>query len=389
VIVKYKQFQREVQPMTADHILLLEDRPLDALLVCTTLETAGFAVDVTRNETQYVDALKVGGYSAIVTDNSIPGASPSRAIELAREWHAAVPVICISGAINEHDGNLVLEQGVVDYIGKDQLWRLPYALKRSMMGPAPSSDLLFDALSATVVETNRQLQVAHEEMSTLSRCITHDIQSPLNGIHQISQLMLSQDNLDIAECRTIFATISDDALLLTDMTAGLLKLYTMSLHELKSEPVDISAAAHSILSNLSQLSPRRKVEITIAPSLVATGDPDLLHCLFENLINNAWKYSAKVENATIAVGALSASHCDNACDTQTFFVRDNGAGFDMQYAAKLFKPFQRMHSVTDFDGLGLGLATVNRIVRRYNGKVWAQSIKGQGTTFFFTLPNQT
>jgi len=167
------------------------------------------------------------------------------------------------------------------------------------------------------------------------------------------------------------------------MISALLKLYTLSLSDTKNVPFDLSEAARQVAANLTTQAPQRKITITVAPEMQALGDPSLLNNLLENLISNAWKYTFNVEDATIEVGQI----IDENTGTPTYFVRDNGIGFDMKYATKLFKPFQRLHSETDYQGTGIGLATVNRIIKRYNGQVWAESTKGEGSTFYFTLPH--
>jgi hypothetical protein len=389
--------------MTLEKILLLEDRPVDAMMVRTAIEEAGYCVTSTSDEASYVAALKEGGYSAVVADNSIPGSSAELAVELAHQWLPGVPVLCVSGAVNERDGELILGHGALDYISKSQLWRLPHALKRATIGVMPANRstievvqanltagadidsllVLIGELEARLAERTNRLETANEELRAFSYSVAHDLKSPLFGIHQISQLLLSQDNLEVSECRTILSTISDDAVRMAEMTAALLKLYTMTLNEPVSQEVDFSAETAKIVKTLSLQTPHRKVDVSIEPDLHTHADPALIDSLLENLIGNAWKYSSKVEQPKIQIGKMSEQEPHH----QTFFVRDNGAGFDMKLANKLFKPFQRLHSPSEFTGLGIGLATVNKIVKQYGGKIWAESEKGEGATFFFTLPN--
>jgi len=455
--------------MATAKILLLEDRLLDAQMVRKALIAAGFAdIDISTNEADFVHALKAGGYSAIVSDNSIPGAAPDYALKLAKQYLPDVPVVCISGAVNEQDGAMVLEQNAADYISKEQLWRLPFVLRRitenevasstvadcdkdtllvllncmqtlcraatpyeimaavksaasrlvgadaatfsitgneltcqfdeetyspaelrilKMLGESASACMsrvcLLRDLEIKLAESSQRLQASNEELQAFTYSIAHDLKSPLHGVHTISQMMLGQENLDADECRTIFDAISSDALRMTEMISALLKLYTLSLSDTKNVPFDLSEAARQVAANLTTQAPQRKIKITVAPEMQALGDPSLLNNLLENLISNAWKYTFNVEDATIEIGQIIDEHTG----TPTYFVRDNGVGFDMKYATKLFKPFQRLHSETDYQGTGIGLATVNRIVKRYNGQVWAESTKGEGSTFYFTLPH--
>lgn len=148
---------------------------------------------------------------------------------------------------------------------------------------------------------------------------------------------------------------------------------------MRHDRVDISAIAAEVAEDLRRSSPDRKVEVVIHPSMVADGDPRLLRIALENLIGNAWKFSSVRGDARIEVGH------GNADAGEFYFVRDNGAGFDMKHAEKLFAPFQRLHSETEFPGTGIGLATVQRVIRRHGGRIWATGKVDCGATFFFSL----
>ena len=165
------------------------------------------------------------------------------------------------------------------------------------------------------------------------------------------------------------AQLIDDILTLSRATRG----------ELDRSKVDLSAMAEAIAAELQKTDPTREVGFDIAPAVVAEGDGRLLRVVLENLLGNAWKFTAKHSKATIAFGVTR----DGA--GPAYYVRDDGAGFDMAYADKLFEPFGRLHSTSDFEGTGIGLATVARIVRRHGGRVWAESAVEQGTTTYFTL----
>jgi light-regulated signal transduction histidine kinase (bacteriophytochrome) len=160
----------------------------------------------------------------------------------------------------------------------------------------------------------------------------------------------------------------DDMLALAQVTRG----------EFERGRVDLSRIARTVGAELSRAAPTRKIEFTVADGLIADGDARLMTIAFENLLGNAWKYTGQREAAHIEVGALLG-------EPRTFFVRDNGAGFDMAYSNKLFGMFQRLHAKSEFEGTGVGLATVQRVIRRHGGRIWADAAVGQGATFFFTL----
>jgi light-regulated signal transduction histidine kinase (bacteriophytochrome) len=164
------------------------------------------------------------------------------------------------------------------------------------------------------------------------------------------------------------ARLIDDLLALSRVTRG----------ELKRGETHVSSLARSIVSRLQRANPDRKVDIDVADGIVADCDDRLLTIVLENLIGNAWKFTGKRRDARIEVGMMDD-------DPRTYFVRDNGAGFDMSFASKLFGIFQRLHSAADFEGTGIGLVTVQRIIRRHGGRIWAQGQVGHGATFYFTL----
>jgi signal transduction histidine kinase len=180
--------------------------------------------------------------------------------------------------------------------------------------------------------------------------------------------------------RDYLSRIRGSAQRLAQLIDDLLNLSRLGRQEMHKETIDLTALACRIMEELKRSEPARAVEFAAQPGLTAHGDPNLIKIALENLLGNAWKYTARREKATVEFGATR--------DKQTvYFVRDNGAGFDMAFADKLFIPFQRLHSPTQFPGSGIGLATVKRIVQRHGGDVWGHSDIERGATFFFTLDN--
>jgi light-regulated signal transduction histidine kinase (bacteriophytochrome) len=167
---------------------------------------------------------------------------------------------------------------------------------------------------------------------------------------------------------------------MAELIDDLLKLSQVTRAQIHFRNVDLTRLAETILSELQRTHPERSVEYNVLPNLAARGDPRLLQVVLENLLSNAWKYTSKREQAEIEFGAIQED------DQTIFYVRDNGAGFDMAYASKLFGAFQRLHTITEFPGTGIGLATVQRILHRHGGYVWAEAVVNEGATFFFTLP---
>ena len=225
-----------------------------------------------------------------------------------------------------------------------------------------------------------QAEQASKELETFSYSVAHDLRAPLRGIDGFSQALIDDygDRLDevglgyLARVRKLaqhMAALIDDLLALSRVTRA----------ELDRERVDLSALARAAAARLQRLEPDRQIDLVIEPGLMVDADSRLLSIALDNLLGNAWKFTSKVAAARIELGT------EVTASGRAFFIRDNGAGFDMQYVHKLFGVFQRLHSATEYPGTGIGLATVARIIHRHRGRVWAEGAPGQGATFYFTL----
>jgi signal transduction histidine kinase len=236
------------------------------------------------------------------------------------------------------------------------------------------------ALIEQLRQRTAELETANKELEAFSYSVSHDLRTPLRGINGFSQALLEDyaDQLDHTG-RSYLQRVRAAAVNMGQLIDDLLGLAQITRSELHREPVDMSALAREVASALQQRDPERQVAFAIGERLAARGDRRLLRVLLENLIGNAWKFTSKRPRASIAFGAA----CHDG--TTVYFVRDDGDGFDMAYAHKLFGAFQRLHAMAEFEGTGIGLATVHRIVHRHGGRVWAEGAVGQGATFYFTL----
>ncbi|HEX9454824.1 MAG TPA: ATP-binding protein, partial [Candidatus Binatia bacterium] len=237
-----------------------------------------------------------------------------------------------------------------------------------------------DDLEQRVVERTAQLESANKELEAFSYSVSHDLRAPLRSIDGFSQALLEdyQDKLDDEgqnHLQRVRAATQRMAQLIDDM----LDLSRVTRAEINREPIDLSALARSLPAELQKADPGREVEFVIADGLVANGDARLLRIVLENLFRNAWKFTGKHPTAKIEF-AVTQNNGKSA-----YYVRDDGAGFDMAYANKLFGAFQRLHAMSEFNGTGIGLATVQRIIRRHGGQVWAEGEVEKGATFYFTL----
>jgi two-component system NtrC family sensor kinase len=235
------------------------------------------------------------------------------------------------------------------------------------------------ALTEQLASKNAELQMKNDELESFSYSVAHDLRAPLRSIDGFSLALLEECNerLD-AEGKQYLHYVRQSTQHMARLIDDLLALSRVTRGALERVQTDISSMASGIAVRLARSSADRKVEFTVADGLVADCDYRLLTIAFENLIGNAWKFTGKRADARIEVGVIEGR-------PRAYFVRDNGAGFDMAYASKLFGVFQRLHSAAEFEGTGIGLATVQRVVRRHGGRIWAEGAVGCGATFYFTL----
>ena len=240
--------------------------------------------------------------------------------------------------------------------------------------------LLHAGLEQRVADGLARLEAANRELESFSYSVAHDLRAPLRSIDGFSQAVLedSDDRLD-AESRGHLHRVRGAAQRMGKLIDDLLDLARVSRAEIHREPVDLSALARSVLARLQGTHPGRHVEVVVEPGLVVHADPHLLEVVLTNLLGNAWKFTGKRAAARIEL-AVRAGEAPTV-----YLVRDNGAGFDPTYAGKLFGVFQRLHQAHEFEGTGIGLATVQRIIRRHGGRVWAEGEVDRGATFYFTL----
>ncbi|HEX5974145.1 MAG TPA: ATP-binding protein, partial [Rubrobacteraceae bacterium] len=228
-------------------------------------------------------------------------------------------------------------------------------------------------------ETNRELEGANRELEAFSYSVSHDLRAPLRSIEGFSQILLEDHAQELDdEARSYLGRVRAASRRMASLIDDLLDLSRVTRSALTRHTVDLSAVAREVAAELRKSQPEREVEFIISENLRATGDSRLLRIALENLLGNAFKFTEKEGEAIIEFGDVSQGGV-------VYYVRDNGVGFDMAYAAKLFGAFQRLHGPEDFEGTGIGLATVQRIVHRHGGRVWAEGKVGEGSTFFFTL----
>ena len=241
-------------------------------------------------------------------------------------------------------------------------------------------------LNKSLERRTHQLETANQELQAFAYSVSHDLRAPLRGIDGWSQALVEDyaERLD-ETARGYIARIRAEKQRMGDLIDDLLQLSRVSRDDIRSEPVDMSALAHGIADRLKEAHPGRCIEFAIQPDLKAQGDPRLLEIALTNLLDNAVKFTTPQPVARIEFGSRMEEDPETKARRKVFHVRDNGAGFDMTYVHKLFGAFQRLHKASEFPGTGIGLATVQRIVHRHEGRIRAESQIGQGASFYFTL----
>jgi hypothetical protein len=241
--------------------------------------------------------------------------------------------------------------------------------------------MLYTSLDGAVQARTAELQAANRDLESFSYSVSHDLRAPLRAIEGFSQLLFTDHahKLDSSALNYLHRILGSTKRM-GQLIEDLLNLASLGRVPLRRSTVDLSALAREIFDGLHASSPRSQVKLLIEGQMSAEGDPGLLHIVLQNLFSNAWKYSSKRVEARIEFGRATGANGEFI-----YHVRDNGAGFDPQYADRLFGVFQRLHADSEFPGTGVGLATVQRIIHRHGGRIWAESAVDKGATFYFTL----
>ena len=229
-------------------------------------------------------------------------------------------------------------------------------------------------------QRSAELEAANKELEAFSYSVSHDLRAPLRAIDGFSKILEQDASRQLDEkCLRYLDRIRSGTERMGTLIDDMLKLSRLSRAPMKRVELDLSVMVSEALAELRAAEPERQVETVVAPDLKAEGDASLLRAVLQNFVSNAWKYTSRRPKARIEFGALDRD------GERVFFIRDDGAGFDMAYADKLFGAFQRLHGADEFEGTGIGLATVQRVIHRHGGRVWAEAAVDQGATFYFTL----
>jgi two-component system NtrC family sensor kinase len=388
-------------------LLAIDDSPTYLECLAEALSGEGYAVTKASCGKDGLDLLAHGLFDCVVVDLLMPdldGIEVCRRInELARTEDRSMSVVMLTACETKEDMTRGLEAGADDFVGKSNDMTVLKARIRALLRrkfyqeenrrireELMHKDLeAIEARAATqLAETKAalvgELERKNKELEAFSYSVSHDLRAPLRSIDGFSSALLEDyaGKLD-AKGQEYLRRVRAATQRMGELIDDLLQLSKVGRTELQRRQVDLSAMAHMVATELQQASPKRQVRIAIQDGIAANGDQRLLQVVLENLLGNAWKFTANIAEARIELGTVQQE------GVVSYFVRDNGAGFDMAYSEKLFAPFQRLHSDAGFPGTGIGLATVYRIVERHGGRIWGEGAVNHGATFSWTLPSPT
>ncbi len=416
-------------------VLIAEDSPTEAELLTHLLQEQGYRVTATGNGQQALGAARQRKPTLIISDIVMPvmnGYQLCKAVKADLSL-MDIPVVIVTSLASIQDIVMALDCGADNFIRKPYapaalISRIEYILSnQALRGNGGNQmklgleiylggkkhfitsereqildmlvasyeqavqvneqlkerDRIISALNVDLEQHAAELEAANKELEAFSHSVAHDLRAPLVTIAGFTDLLQKNYGTQLDNRgQGHLQRVRDAAARMSQLIDDILHLSQVSYTELQREKADLSNIAHEILAKLRSNQPDRQVEVKVALA-TAQCDPRLMRVALENLLGNAWKFTGKLDQAVIECGMIEHD------GEPAYFVRDNGAGFDMAHAHNLFSPFQRLHSESEFSGVGIGLVTVHRIVKRHGGQLWAEAKAGQGATFYFTLPTHT
>jgi len=369
--------------MMSARLIVVDDEAAHMRALCDTLGFEGYRVDGFNSPSEALRVLRTGSCDLLLTDLKMPEMD---GIELFRAARAADPDI--AGVIMTGHGSVdtavsALQVGAFDYVLK------PF--RRNAILPVIARALDIRNLrieNASLQQKEREqaqeLSAAYRDLEAFSYSVSHDLRSPLRAIRGMTQVYLEESDATLSQRnRQRLDHVVRGAQRMDQMIEDLLRFCRLSRAALNRYRIDLNSMTHRLVDELRAADPRRQIEVRIDSLPDCLGDPGLIEQVMANLLSNAFKFTRDRAEPQVAVGSYLARIGANA--EQVYFVRDNGAGFNTQYADRLFGVFQRLHSHDQFPGTGVGLSIARRILERHGGRIWADSAPGKGATFFFVV----
>ncbi|MFL5492815.1 MAG: sensor histidine kinase [Gemmatimonadales bacterium] len=378
------------------NILLVDDQPANVLALEAMLQGLGQNLITAGSGREALKLLLTHEFAVILLDVKMPEMDGFETATLIRQRDKSrhTPIIFLTAADKSQTQAMRgYAVGAVDYLVKPvvpefvrskvavfvELAKKSEQLRRQAQ-LLQASELEARDLAEARAELVRDLEHKNRELESFSYAVSHDLRAPLRRIESFSRAVQESqgDRLDDAG-RHYLDRVREASQQMSRLIDDVLYLARVTRADMREQEVDLSGLVTLLLDRMREAEPDRQVEVKIRPGITVAADGQLLRIAVTNLLENAWKFTARTPAARIEFGVT------NAGGEPAYFVRDNGAGFDMAYASRLFGPFQRLHRASEFPGTGIGLATVQRIIHRHGGRVWAEGMLGQGATFQFTI----
>lgn len=365
--------------MTPTRILIVDDEATHMRLLCDALKHEGYDAVGFSNGTEALAAFGQKRYELLITDLKMPGMDGISLLRAAKKIDPRIMGVVMTGEGSIQSAVDAMKAGAQDYILK------PFSLHSVLQVISRVLDLRQAVMENEELTQNLrrqaiELEAANRELESFSYSVSHDLKQPLRAISGFSKLLQDEyaGKLDETGGRYL-AYIGSETRRMSEILDDLLTLASLSRAELRREPLDLTAIGQAVIDALRRRDPTRTCTVEIEEGLRVLGDVRLVTILLENLLGNAWKFTAKRDDARIRL------HATREAGVVTFHVRDNGSGFDPRYAKDIFTPFHRQHSTEEFEGTGIGLSIVERVVQRHGGRVWAEAEPERGASFHFTL----
>ena len=378
------------------NILLVDDQPANLLALEAMLQGLGQTLVKAESGREALRRLLTHDFAVILLDVKMPDMDGFETAALIRQRDKSrdTPIIFLTAADKTHtEAVRGYAVGAVDYLVKPVVPEFVRSkvsvfveLAKKTEQLRRQAELLRDSeqaareLAEMRAELVSDLEHKNRELESFSYAVSHDLRAPLRRIEAFGRAVLESqgEQLD-GNGRRFMDRIQEASRQMSQLIDDVLYLSKVSRAEVRQQEIDLSGLVESVLERLREADPGRTVETRVRPGVIVAGDGRLLRIALTNLLENAWKFTEREPAAQIEFGMMTAT------GEPTYFIRDNGAGFDMAYVDRLFGPFQRLHLASEFPGSGIGLATVQRIIHRLGGRVWAEGVVGQGATFSFTL----
>jgi two-component system, sensor histidine kinase and response regulator len=361
-------------------LLIVDDEVAQMNALCDTLGMEGYATTGVVSATRALATLQPGGFDILITDLQMPDMDGIALLQAARAIDPTLDGIVMTGHGAIDTAVAAMKSGALDYILKPfKLATVVAVLERAL--ELRRLRTLNEQLREHVEQRTRELESANKDLESFAYSVSHDLRAPLRAMQGYCQILQEDFGATLdSEAGALLSKSLDSSHRMEQLIADLLCFSRFSLQELVKRPVSMSALVQRVLAGMPARDDPAALQVRVAALPDCSCDPSLMEQVLVNLIGNAVKFSRHRSPALIDIGGQQSG------SEVSYFVRDNGAGFDMQYAARLFGVFQRLHSQEAFEGTGIGLGIVKRIVERHGGRVWAQAEKDVGATFAFALP---